>query len=487
MAGNSLAELRKGFSRGGRAFLSRYVPFVEGARHQDMPVSDRLPALAKALLSVQGEASAIAIAADFLDSYAEAIGEERLELFRLLADRYGPEQAALKAACEAYGADPSDASLSRLVHAVEPPRRELFRRLNLAPGGTSRLVAMRTDLLVHLRRYPGLAPVDADLEGLLQSWFNRGFLEMRRLSWSSPADVLERIIRYEAVHSIRDWADLRSRLDPPDRRCFAFFHPAMPGEPLIFVEVALTSDVPNDIQAILERNRIPMDVAGVRCAVFYSISNCQKGLQGISFGSFLIKQVASDLASELPQLDQFVTLSPAPGLVGYLHDAARAVDIGPTPRIMPEDVVRLTQPGWWDDPAVSEALRVTVLPHVIRYFLEAKRADGKPRDPVARFHLGNGARLERINWLADRSANGLGQSGGVMVNYLYALAEVEENHEAFSSHGAIAAGKPVRQLVRSARASDDREGIGRDVLARLTRRKRQRGRDGMAVQGAPIA
>jgi malonyl-CoA decarboxylase len=243
--------------------------------------------------------------------------------------------------------------------------------------------------------------------------------------------------------------------------------------------------MPDDIQAILDRSRTPLDLARARCAVFYSISNCQRGLQGISFGHFLIKQVASDLLRDLPGLDRFVTLSPAPGLMAWLRAAAASAEGGPTPRITPDDVDRLTRPGWWEDETAAEQLRATVLPHVVRYFLDAKRVDGRPVDPVASFHLGNGARLERINWLADRSPNGLGQSGGVMVNYLYVLDEVEENHEAFADRGVIAAGKPIRQLERSVRAASEEEGGRQDMLARLAGRRRRQGSPAQGADSTP--
>jgi malonyl-CoA decarboxylase len=439
-------------SRRGRTFPRKYAPFVQWERARVAPVGARLEALSHVLMSVKGEASGVAIAADILDSYAKAAMDDRLTFFRLLADRYAPDAERVKAACAAYLEAPSATHLSVLTQVVESPRRGFFRRLNLAPGATSRLVEMRSDLLGHLKASPELSAVNDDLFFLLQSWFNRGFLEMRRLSWSSPADILERIIRYEAVHSIKDWADLRSRLDPADRRCFAFFHPAMPDEPLIFVEVALTAEIPDNIQEILDPARPQIDLAEARCAVFYSISNCQKGLQGVSFGNFLIKQVAADLSRELPQLRRFVTLSPAPGFMAYLRAvAAASTDAHRVDRPDAADVERLARPGWWDDAVGADRLREIVLPHALRYFLEATLTSGKPLDPVERFHLGNGARLERINWLADRSDYGQRQSGGVMVNYLYDLAEVEENHEAFAQRGIIVTGKPIQQLAKSFR------------------------------------
>jgi malonyl-CoA decarboxylase len=471
MAANSFVQLLTGFSRGSRTILRKYAPFAEWERAGVAPVTTRLEALCHALMGVKGEASGVAIAADVLDSYSEATTSDQLVFFRLLAERYAPDAEGVKAACTAYLEKPSAPRLGALMQAVETPRRELFRRLNLAPSGTSRLVEMRSDLLSHLKTCPELAAVDDDLTFLLQSWFNRGFLEMRRLSWSSPADVLERIIRYEAVHSIKDWADLRSRLDPADRRCFAFFHPAMPDEPLIFVEVAFTVEIPDNIRGILDPPKPPIDLAQARCAVFYSISNCQKGLQGISFGNFLIKQVVADLSRELPQLQHFVTLSPAPGFLAYLRTVATATGTGRTDGLETMDVERLARTGWWEDATGAERLREIILPHALNYFLEAKLANGKPVDSVARFHLGNGARLERINWRADQSDYGQRQSGGMMVNYLYDLSEVEENHEAFANRGVIATGKPIRHLVKTFESRGLNEGEPRrHVLARLSGR-----------------
>jgi malonyl-CoA decarboxylase len=413
-------------------------------------VGARLEALSHILMGVKDESSGIAIAADILESYANAAVGDRLAFFRLLADRFAPDTERVKAACAAYLEAPSASYLSALTQVVESPRRGFFHRLNLAPGATSRLVEMRSDLLGHLKTSPELSAVNEDLFSLLQSWFNRGFLEMRPLNWSSPADILERIIRYEAVHSIKDWADLRGRLDPADRRCFAFFHPAMPDEPLIFVEVALTAEIPDNIQEILDPARPQIDLREARCAVFYSISNCQKGLQGVSFGNFLIKQVAANLSRELPHFRNFVTLSPAPSFLAYLRAiVAASTDADRVDRPEAADVERLARPGWWDDAVRADRLREIVLPHALRYFLEAKLTNGKPLDPVERFHLGNGAKLERINWLADRSDYGQRQSGGVMVNYLYDLAEVEDNYEAFVQRGIIVTGKPLQQLAQS--------------------------------------
>lgn len=421
----SLAELMQTFSRQGRALLRKHFPFTA-----NRSVPSRVGALcdmARDLISSRGEASGVAIATDMLRLYDAAGKDERAGFFLALATEFNPDRAGLSAAWESFQAKGWD-EYPALARAIEAPRQELFRRLNLAPGGTAALVRMRADLLA-LRDLPGTAPVEADLAHLLQSWFNRGFLTMRAISWSSPASLLERVIRYEAVHDIRDWTDLRSRVDPSDRRCYAFFHPTMPDDPLIFVEVALTRTIPDSIQTLLAADRVPLASADASTAVFYSISNCQPGLRGISFGHFLIKQVATDLKREIPTLKRFITLSPIPGLMRWLQR---------------------------QDPALAEqstgnfeAYRTRLLQQAIHYFLKAKDKDGRPIDPVARFHLGNGARLEQLNWMGDRSDKGLGQSAGMMVNYLYDLPAIEELHERFANHGSIATGKPLRQLISS--------------------------------------
>jgi malonyl-CoA decarboxylase len=303
----------------------------------------------------------------------------------------------------------------------------LLRRLNQAPGGTADLVAMRVDLMAAAKAEPDLGRVDLDFRHLFASWFNRGFLVLRRIGWESPANILEKIIAYEAVHEIHSWADLRRRLEPPDRRCFAFFHPAMPDDPLIFVEVALTQGIPGAIGPLLAEERRPLPPGKVDTAVFYSISNCQAGLRGISFGNSLIKQVVDVLGREVAGLKTFVTLSPIPGLSRWIEtqdEAARAM-LGADPATLePETLRRLAA----------------------RYLLEAKAKDGAPLDPVARFHLGNGAEVHEIHASADLSAKGRQQSCGAMVNYLYDPARVEQNHEAFATHQTIAATRGVKAL-----------------------------------------
>lgn len=439
MARKALADLLKSFSQSGRQLLRRITP--PAALWHSATTGDKLNNLAKLLLSGRGEASGVAIATDLLELYAAADDAQRLAFFTHLASEFNPDEAALLATWERYRKQGVSA-LPALAKAVESPRQELFRRLNLAPGGTAALVRMRADLLRHIdKQNPALSIVDADLTHLLKSWFNRGFLEMRAINWSSPASLLERVIRYEAVHHISNWSELRSRLDPEDRRCFGFFHPAMPDEPLIFVEVGLTKGIPDSIQGMLAPDRKIIAANSANTAVFYSISNCQTGLRGISFGHFLIKQVAIDLKRELPGLNCFVTLSPIPGLMKYLDSVVKDA-AGKTL------VARLKTPttsSRQDDKAAKDFL----LKHAITYFIEERTPQGKSLDPVARFHLGNGARLERLNWLADISPNGIAQSGGLMVNYLYDIPHIEECHEAYVSRGDITVGEPFRKMVKT--------------------------------------
>lgn len=404
--------------------------------------------LCERLLSGQGEASGVALAQEILAAYAGLRSGERIAFFETLAQDFGPDAARLDKALAAHAAHPDARSVAEIHFASEPRRQELIRRFNRAPGATARLVAMRADLLGFLRRRPDLAEVDRDFVHLFASWFNRGFLVLRRIDWSTPANVLEKIIRYEAVHEIRDWNDLRARVDSPDRRCYAFFHPALVDEPLIFVEVALTRETPSAIAPILDTARTPLAPESARTAVFYSISNCQTGLGGVSFGNFLIKQVVAEISREFPNLKEFVTLSPVPGfrawVEGQLADPASTV-LTAEQRSALAGLATNEAP---DAPA-REALHPMIEALAARYFLIARSPKGKPVDPVARFHLGNGARLERINPFGDLSARGMAQSYGLMVNYRYIAEDIEKNHEAFFDRGTIVASPQVRKLARA--------------------------------------
>jgi malonyl-CoA decarboxylase len=389
--------------------------------------------LAGALLSNRGEASGVALAEEIMRRYAALDQAGKAAFLTELSQRYTPDPEAVRRAFRNFDVAPSPATLEALSAAVESPRQEIIRRLNQAPGNTLNLVRMREDVLALLSELPDLASLDSDFVHLFSSWFNRGFLVMKRIDWTTPAHVLEKIIRYEAVHAIESWDDLRRRLQPADRRCFAFFHPALADEPLIFVEVALMPDMPSAIGAVLASERAITEPKDFKTAVFYSISNCQKGLQKISFGHFLIKQVAEELKREFAGLSRFVTLSPVPGFRRWLDEQPADAEIA---AIRARTAL---SPDSASSPALTSALA--------RYFLEAKTASGQPVDPVARFHLGNGARLERLNPAADLSTKGWRESYGAMVNYLYDLDRVEENHEVFASQGKIIAAPAIKAML----------------------------------------
>jgi malonyl-CoA decarboxylase len=433
------SDLLASISERGRTLLGR-----AGSSDGKQDASDLLQ-LCEALLSGRGEASGTAMAREVLDRYHHLDGTGRLSFFGGLARNYGPDRERLAQAIETWRAQPNDDDASDLHFASEPRRQELIRRLNRAPGGTGELVAMRADLLDLMDGDKDLAALDRDVVHLLASWFNRGFLVLRRIDWSTPANILEKIIRYEAVHEIRDWDDLRRRIDPIDRRCYAFFHPALVDEPLIFVEVALTESIPGAIAPLLAQERLPVPVERARTAVFYSISNTQRGLGGISFGNFLIKQVVEELRRELPKLENFVTLSPVPGFMHWVKQAAD-VPVTDEDRTLLE---HLEKPDWVENTELATQLRSVLEPLAAYYFLKARTPKGRLIDSVARFHLGNGARLERINWLGDRSPKGLRESAGFMVNYLYRLEDIEKNHEAYANQDTVAASGAVKKLLKT--------------------------------------
>jgi len=397
---------------------------------------------AHALLSHEGEASGVARARAMLDRYETLSGDEKLSFFRAASEQFGPDRARLEVAMESYRSSGTEED-ARLLHlAAEPRSQELIRRLNRAQGGMRGLVMMRQDLLAHVREHPELAVLDEDFRHLFASWFNRGFLELRRINWSTPASILEKIIQHEAVHQISDWSDLRRRVGAPDRQLYAFFHPALVDDPLIFVEVALTAEIPAAIGPILAEERDEVAPRDARTAVFYSISNCQEGLRGISFGNFLIKQVVEELRRDVPSLTTFVTLSPVPGLRRWIG-AQQEADAG----LLSEEEWALIKA--LEAPGTEALLDSDLLARVVaRYLVRTKRTDGGPIDPVARFHLGNGARIERINLAADLSERGRNSAFGVMVNYLYDLDNIERNHEVFAQTGKIAQSSAVRRLAK---------------------------------------
>ncbi|SHH86410.1 malonyl-CoA decarboxylase [Marivita hallyeonensis] len=374
------------------------------------------------LMGTSGEVSGMNVARAILDRYSVSDETEKLAFFHHLAEDMTISPSSVRQALDAYEQGQTKASYRAFMTASEPPRQELIRRLNQVPGATKALVAMRSDLLRLGKGVAALEALDLDFRHLFASWFNRGFLVLMPINWESPAHVLEKIIAYEAVHAIDSWDDLRGRLQPSDRRCFAFFHPAMPDEPLIFVEVALTNGIPGSVQALLSAKREVLAAEDGDTAVFYSISNCQAGLASISFGNSLIKQVAADLSAELPNLKTFVTLSPIPGFRRWMEAEGH-------------------------DALMADGDRLRAL--AAHYLTEARRPDGHPLDPVARFHLGNGAEVHRVHAGADLSEKGMQQSAGVMVNYLYDLARVSQNHERFAASHEIAASSEIRSLKSS--------------------------------------
>src|ERR1700722_17837732 len=439
------SDLLTSISERGRTLLRRV------RSSEEKPDAADLIELCEALLSGRGEASGTAMAREVLDRYRHLNEAERLSFFQTLSSSYGPEREKLAKAIKAWRTQPNNADASDLHFASEPRRQELIRRLNRAPGGTGDLVAIRADLLDLMKDNKNLGALDRDVVHLLSSWFNRGFLVLRRIDWSTPANILEKIIRYEAVHEIRDWNDLRRRIDPIDRRCYAFFHPALVDDPLIFVEVALTREIADAIPPILAAKREIIPTERATTAVFYSISNCQRGLTGVSFGSFLIKQVAAEISRELPKLSNFVTLSPAPAFAGWLkrelaQDVSKAINADDRAAL-----AALDGGLWVKDTAAAERLREPLMRAAATYFLTARTRTRAPVDPVARFHLGNGARLERIDWLADPSPKGMAQSFGIMVNYLYDLDDIEKNHEAYAENRTIVASNAVKKLARPVR------------------------------------
>ena len=398
-------------------FDRRYVGSAAGDRRD-------IVTLCKGLMAARDEVTGMDLARRVLDRYGALDAAARAGFFGWLAQALEIETGEVAAALAEYSADPTPLAHATLMAASEPPRQDLFRRLNRVPGATGRLVDMRADLRRAAASDPALTVVDADLSHLLRSWFNRGFLVLRPVNWDSPASLLQKIIEYEAVHTIDSWDDLRRRLQPADRRCFAFFHPAMPDEPLIFVEVALTRGIPGAIDALLAEGRAPLDVGAADTAVFYSISNCQPGLAGVSFGNLLIKQVVADLTAEVPGLRTFVTLSPIPGLSDWMTEAGMVPD---------------------GDAALRQA--------AAHYLTRVRRGD-RPRDPVARFHLSNGATIHDLHAGADTSDAGMAQSHGAMVNYLYDPDRIGRNLEELTK-GRIPASRAVQALARQVQIPED--------------------------------
>ena len=438
---------------------------VEGAPHDEKAMRGLMQACLEAR---GGEVSARMRAAELGETYLELDEAGRLQFLEILARDFAVDVEAVKGRARAYlesepGAEQLKAE-DELRRALAPPRVRLLTQFNVLPQGVKFLADLRADLLRLANADPYLGGLERDLRELLESWFDVGFLDLRRITWDSPASLLEKLIDYEAVHEITSWEDLRKRLDS-DRRLYALFHPRMPDEPLAFVEVALVKGMAANVQTLLKADTPAADPKSFDTAIFYSISNTQRGLRGISFGDYLIKRVVQQLASELPQIKTFATLSPIPGFRPWL----KACTWDEIASLVTEDeqggiralggldqphealLAVLEQPDWPDDPVTREALKGALMRLCVRYFLTT-RDDGRPIDSVARFHLRNGARLERINWLGDTSKNGLERSAGLMVNYRYVVGDIEKNHEAYMQRGEITMGSEVRALAKSVRS-----------------------------------
>jgi malonyl-CoA decarboxylase len=401
------------------------------------------------LLSERGEANGAALATTALEHYAQLDDNSKSVIFQLLADEFDPDPGEVLMMAERYAVNRSPANLVALLAVAEPPRQELLRRLNRAPGGAGMIVKMRSDLLTRLKSKPKLHAVDADFQHLLSSWFNPGFLQLQRIDWNSPARLLEQLITHEAVHEIQGWDDLRRRLDP-DRRCFAFFHPMLPHEPLIFVEVALLDAMPAKIAPLINPASVKADPQKAKVAVFYSISNCQPGLRGVSLGNFLIKRVAEELKNEFSKIKTFCTLSPIPEFASWYGQFQKQSKPGddktnPANKALTE-LRQLVNKTPLDETVLQKACAYYLL-HCADTIATANTALPPPaNDPVARFHLNNGARLERLNVGADLSKKGQRQSMGLMVNYLYDLEQIETNHTKFV-HGEVVASRAVKALL----------------------------------------
>jgi len=395
---------------------------------------------ATSLMSERGEANARGVAGKLVNQFKLLDKTEQLKFFEFLAKQFSPDPGAVLDAAQRYSETADDESLIHLFKTVEPPRQELLRRLNRAPDGTQTIVRMRERLLEHAKTKPGLKAVDADMQHLLGSWFNPGFLELHEITWSSPAQLLEKIIHHESVHAIDGWDDLRRRLQP-DRRCYAFFHPQLPGEPLIFVEVALVTGIAKEVGPLLDKKSEALDAKKFKTAIFYSISNCQPGLKGVNLGNFLIKRVAEKIIQEIPSVRTFCTLSPVPGFNRWLDalpaslNAEQLADkkdkfAAAVKQLMPggEAWSKRATAGW--QPSTATAEEKTALMRLCFVYL-SKHVHSKVGDSVAKFHLANGAELHNINWAADLSKKGIAQSSAIMVNYLYELDDIEPNHEKF--------------------------------------------------------
>ena len=435
---------------------------------RDLPSADaeRVKQLMVECLSARGgEVSARQRAAILGELYLTLSETGRRNFLATLVDNFSVDREVVKTTARKLLETADDQSFQkvagRMREALISPQQQLLTQFNALPEGIKFLVDLRADVLSFRPSQPQLAVLDRELKYLLASWFDVGFLSVQRISWQSPAALLEKLMAYEAVHAINSWSDLHNRLES-DRRCYAFFHPGMSDEPLIFIEVALVDGLASSVQELLDESAPETTAEEANTAIFYSISNTQKGLQGISFGPFLIKQVVTSLRQQLPNLKTFSTLSPIPGfrrwLVSYFEKTLATEEQETALQVLTEAAGLLkvaveaeavfNAPQWWENPEVADLLKEPLLSLCARYLHELREKDQAPVDPVARFHLGNGARIERLNWLGDTSAKGMRESCGLMVNYLYQLKEIEKNIESYAVSKEIACASRVRNLLR---------------------------------------
>ena len=424
-------------------FFTTLLQVLQGRRGRDMRF------MCRHLLSERGEASQTALAQEIINTYGAMDSAQRLQFFEMLGSEFSPDPAAIHRAAAEYQRKPDARTLAVLSAVVEPPRQELIRRINTASRGTETLVALREHLLELPSGAPDVSTLDADLKHLFRSWFNRGFLRLERISWQTSAIILEKLIRYESVHEINGWPDLRRRLQA-DRRCFAFFHPALADEPIIFVEVALSKGLAGDLEPLLAVDAPVLVSEKADTAIFYSINNCLQGLRGVPFGNFLIKQVVAELAAEFPNVKTYATLSPLPRFSRALRDTQNERGFTPArlAALLADFAPDLTAAAGRRDPVESlfhllesplahcDILAAPLQRLALAYLTQAHR-DGKLYDSVATFHLSNGARLERINTFGNVRPYGIEASFGVTVNYRYLPADLEENHERFVRQGEI--------------------------------------------------
>ena len=391
----------------------------------DFKTKDSITGLLDKVINCKGEASALAYSETLMIKIENLNDKKLLDFFLMLSKDYDFDNQELLQSVNNYANNNSNQNYTSMTSKFNSKRMEIFKNLNSIERGTIRLVNIRERLLNLIKENIELKKVDIDLSNLFKNWFNRGFLVTHPITWDTSAKILEKIIKYEAVHEISSWLDLRNRLKPEDRRCYSFFHPTMEDEPLIFVEVALTSEVPSKIDDILDLNRAKTNPKKFKTAVFYSISNCQKGLKGISFGNFLLKQVVMDLKKEFPSLETFVTLSPVPGFNKWLKQNNPTLH----DKIIDKDSIL--------------SVEKEILNSSIEYFFEAKHKDGLPLDPVQRFHLSNGASLDKIHFMGNPSNKGIANSLGLMVNYKYQMDNLEKNHEQYFSRETISSSKSL--------------------------------------------